>query len=129
MAEVRTSRAENYLDITVEAEFAHPLVNNDVLDVVQIVSTTLSRPSAAKFFDRIIALNISTESLVLRLRYYLLPEDSPSINPQPREDANALKMQFVLYILAHVDESYRLGSVPFPTDFREILDIRNLFER
>jgi hypothetical protein len=114
---------DDHFDIITDATFDGSLENSDSIGILSIVANTLSHKGASNLFDQLVSLEVTPESIRIRLRYLNSEKVNQSSSGQAIEDASRLKVQFIFYLFAKIDQVHKLQDHPFTPRFREFLEL------
>lgn len=114
--------SNDLMDMVVDAEFESQLPPSKVQAVLRIVSDALAiGTNMAIYFEGLSVFQISEKGIKISFRFSRNSDDMAKMTQNKRDELLRTRTHFVIHVFAKVDDLHKLGSVPFPPDFRNLL--------
>lgn len=122
--EYEYSETGDYRDVIVEAEFSNPASPQDLVEIIGVVSNTITSNHAAEaILGGIASLKMNQLQIHITLRFPLDPENAIEGDPKAEEDFARKRLHFILHLFAKIDQKHNIEGSPFKFDFREFRDL------
>ena len=119
--------SEGVHDIVIETSFGQVSSESDLINVAQLIVTTLKSKVCEELDFELIGikeLEMTTEILNLTLRFNIYSTRFPDM---ATEDLARQKANFVMHLFAKIDELVPLGDVPFGNIYKTFIDLEDYY--
>ena len=111
------------MDMVVDAEFDSPLPPLKTKAILKEISNALDIGAKLPiFFEGVSVLRITEKGVEVGFRFSRKPNDIAKLSEDERDELPRTRALFVIHVFAKLDHIHRLGAVPFPADFRNLID-------
>ena len=113
----------NLMDMVVDAEFETPLPSSKTRDILREILDALEIGTKLPIlFEGLSKLQIAENRIEMSFRFSKKSDDIATLDEGERDELPRIRTLFVIHVFAKLDRVHRLGSVPFPADFRDLLE-------
>ena len=114
----------NYSDVIVDAEFAEKIPTATMQRAIgEICDAVLVGENLTIFFEGLSALKITSSSVEISFRFSNKTVRTETLVGDARDELPRMRTWFVLHVFAQLDQVHTLGLVPFPSDFRNYVNL------
>jgi hypothetical protein len=111
------------MDMVVDAEFESPLLPLKTKDILQEVSSVLGMGMRLPIlFEGLSSFQVTEKKVAMSFRFSRKSDSVAALNDNERDELPRQRTLFVIHVFAKLDHIHRLGAVPFPPDFRNLID-------
>lgn len=115
--------SDDVMDMVVDAEFDSPLPSSKMKALLREVSDALEIGTKLPiFFEGVSAFQITEKRMEMSFRFSRKPDDMAVLGENERDELPRTRTHFVIHVFARLDRIHRLGSIPFPANFRDFIE-------
>lgn len=110
------------MDMLVDAEFESALPSFKTQVVLREIANVLDMGMRLPiFFEGLSAIKLEETRIEMSFRFSRKANDLARLSENERDALPRVRTHFVIHVFAKVDNVHKLGSVPFPEDFRQFI--------
>lgn len=121
------SEEGGYHDIFVEVGFAQRITPNELAEILQIITVTISGKEVIELDFHLLGvsfLEVTLAGLKIKLRFKTFSTKFPEMDT---EDLARQKANFVMHLFAKIDRLFPLEDVPFPAIYKDLFDLATYY--
>jgi len=115
--------SDDVMDMVVDAEFGSPFPSLKTQAILREVSDALEIGTRLPiFFEGLSAFQLAEKRIEMSFRFSRKTDDIATLAEMERDELPRTRSLFVIHVFAKIDRVHKLGSVPFPADFRNLVN-------